>query len=430
MTQTCGLPLVTEMSSSLRAVAVPSYSVPGCHGWSYSSVIIASASSSITSLEALQQHHGQLIAAVNSLGSLSGCLALQAAIAQASCFASFRALSQQAAQDKGPSRGSSKTAAAALPGNFKRVDVTGSHAESMACVAESRAHVACIDCVTYALLLQQQPEISRHIRVVARTPSAPCLPYCTSITSSEATCDALFSALEAAAADPRLQHVREALKITGFQRYSRVPLGDTHADNSVSVHHASTAPSCSVMQRQPSHGLAPKCLSTLSCVSSASLPPLCPYQVAVSRLFLRARGSNSVRTPHPAATIALLDDHQVDGSELLAQPLGVCPAAAVVADMEMAGKGCFCNACFAGALPSTRSLRTCCITIIMTTSSSKSPVYSSQNHCWGLSLPLLVPQATPPSSKASLPAAETRARSFPVDDRRLSLLLPPPPLRK
>jgi hypothetical protein len=114
----------------------------------------------------------------------------------------------------------------------------------------------------------------------------------------------LFVALEAAVADPQLQHVREALKITGFQRYSRVHLGDTLVDGTDVVHRAPTAQSCSVMQRQPSHGLAPKCPSTVSRVSLASLPPLCPYQVAVSRLFLRARGSDSVHTPHPAAIIA------------------------------------------------------------------------------------------------------------------------------
>jgi hypothetical protein len=34
------------------------------------------------------------------------------------------------------------------------------------------------------------------------------------------------------------------------------------------------------------------------------------------------------------------DACQVNGSELLAQPLGICPAAAAAADMEMAGEWC------------------------------------------------------------------------------------------
>jgi hypothetical protein len=99
------------------------------------------------------------------------------------------------------------------------------------------------------------------------------ISYCTSSTASAAACDLLFQALEAAAADPQLQGVREELKITGFERYSRAILEQTH---------------CVEQQQQQQR---------VDSGMPSSLSPkrlLCPYQVAVSRLFLRARGSYSV----------------------------------------------------------------------------------------------------------------------------------------
>jgi ABC-type phosphate/phosphonate transport system substrate-binding protein len=245
LTQTCGLPLVTTMSACLKAVAVPCYRVPGCHGSSYSSVIVVPSSSSLRSLDNVRLQHKDIVVAVNSTDSLSGCLALKATISHPLCNAAFEAHSRHR-----PGGSESSTAPVTF---FKRINVTGSHAESLACVADSRAHLACIDCVTYALILQQQPDISRQIRIIARTPSAPSLPYCTSITTSDAACEALFQALEAAAVDPALQDVRDSLKITGFRRY--------------------------------------ECARLEGCAHDVML---CPYKVAVSRLFLRARGSGSV----------------------------------------------------------------------------------------------------------------------------------------
>ncbi len=245
LTQTCGLPLVSTMSACLKAVAVPCYRVPGCHGSSYSSVIVVPSSSGLFSLDDVRLRHKDIVIAVNSVDSLSGCLALKATISHPLCNAAFEAHSQH---QSGGSECSTTPVAF-----FKRINVTGSHAESLACVADSRAHLASIDCVTYALLLQQQPDISRQIRIIARTPSAPSLPYCTSVTTSDAACEALFQALEAAAADPALQDVRDSLKIIGFRRYECVPLE-----------------------------------------GCAHVVMLCPYKVAVSRLFMRARGSGSV----------------------------------------------------------------------------------------------------------------------------------------
>lgn len=291
LTQTCGLPLVTQLSSALKAVAIPSYCASGCHGWSFSSVIVSNSESSITSLDHILQRHGAIIVAVNSPGSLSGCLALQAAIAQPTCHASFSALSRL-----NPNLGESYTP---LPAYFKRIDITGSHAASLARVVESRAHIASIDCVTYALLLQQQPDISRHIRVVARTPSVPCLPYCTSITASDATTDALFLALQAAATDPELEGVRQKLMITGFQRYSQSVSDGAQVDGGGCV--KSTAEYEAPADAMP-HA---ECRSPLLCAGfsemSTSALPLCPYEVAVSRLFLRARGSGSVSVSQSVA---------------------------------------------------------------------------------------------------------------------------------
>jgi ABC-type phosphate/phosphonate transport system substrate-binding protein len=179
LTQTCGLPLVTTMSASLQAIAVPCYRVAGCHGSSYSSVVIAHIQSPVISLDYIRQNPGNIAAAVNSIGSLSGCLALQASISLPSCSAQFAAL------DPGSSSSSSSSSNTPVPAFFKRIDVTGSHADSIAAVCASRDHIACIDCVTFALILQQHPHLSLSIRVIARTPSAPCLPYVTRPSHSE-----------------------------------------------------------------------------------------------------------------------------------------------------------------------------------------------------------------------------------------------------
>jgi hypothetical protein len=344
LTQTCGLPLVTSMAASLKAVAMPCYrcdrvfirgllypfkhiptpsplfpcSAPGCHGWSYSSVIIAPSSSAIHSIDHILRRHHDLVVAVNSLTSLSGCLALQATIAHPLCLAAFELPPPPSAPP--PSS------------FFKRIDITGSHSASLERVAASSADVACIDCVTYALLLQQQPSISRQIRVIARTPSAPCLPYCTSITSSQATCDLLLQALQAAAADPCLQSVREALKITGFQPYSCVLTEDPRSG----VRPLASASASGSLRCAPVHGVS-AAKSPLPQTFPSPHLLLCPYQLAVSRLYLRARGSSSVRTLIQSTLQTPLDDAQVNGSELLAAPGGISPATAACADLAMAG---------------------------------------------------------------------------------------------
>lgn len=153
LTQTCGLPLVTTMSAALQAVAIPSYRAAGCHGWCYSSVVVANAHSNITSLDYVRLNHNSVIVAINSAGSLSGCLALQAAISMPSCSAAFAAFDRPSPPTPPPPF-------------FKRIDVTGSHADSLAAVCTSRDHIACIDCVTFALLLQQHPHISLSVRVI------------------------------------------------------------------------------------------------------------------------------------------------------------------------------------------------------------------------------------------------------------------------
>ena len=59
---------------------------------------------------------------------------------------------------------------------FRELVTTGSHQESVRCVAEGRADVAAIDCVTFALLRAHRPELLNGVAVFGRTPPLPGLP--------------------------------------------------------------------------------------------------------------------------------------------------------------------------------------------------------------------------------------------------------------
>ncbi len=60
---------------------------------------------------------------------------------------------------------------------FRAIVVTGSHEASVAAVAEGRADLAAIDCVSFALLARGRPELIERVAVVAESPLSPCLPF-------------------------------------------------------------------------------------------------------------------------------------------------------------------------------------------------------------------------------------------------------------
>lgn len=180
LSQTCGNPYVRAYRDRLRLVATPRYAAPGCDGPRYASVLVVRADAPG---DGLADFRGA-VCAVNSWDSLSGWVALAAALPE--------------------------------PRFFRAALVTGAHADSVAAVATREADIAAIDCVTYALLQRHRPAATAGLRVIGRTALAPSLPLVTRRDVDDGTIEALQSALRDALADPALAEARAALLIEGI----------------------------------------------------------------------------------------------------------------------------------------------------------------------------------------------------------------------
>lgn len=181
LSQTCGLPLARRFHRKLQVVATPCYAAEGCDGPTYSSLILVRDDSGIRSLEDLRGR----IAAYNSTDSLSGHLVLRLVLA-----------------GFGPLLGGAVE--------------TGSHAASMTAVAEGRADVCAIDCVTWAIAERHRPQLTAGLRRIARSPIMPALPYVTSARRGDGEVAALRTGLRAAMQDPALAECRGSLLLAGF----------------------------------------------------------------------------------------------------------------------------------------------------------------------------------------------------------------------
>jgi ABC-type phosphate/phosphonate transport system substrate-binding protein len=183
--QTCGLPLTRHYRERLRIVATPCYAAEGCDGPTYSSVILVRADDDTETLEQLRG----AVAAYNATDSLSGHLALRLVLA--------------------PLMSDEPFLAAAIE--------TGSHAASMGAVAEGRADVCAIDCVSFAIAQRHRPALTEGLRRLARSPAFPALPYVTSASRTETELAALAAGLSAALLDPTLAQARTALLLAGAE---------------------------------------------------------------------------------------------------------------------------------------------------------------------------------------------------------------------
>lgn len=180
--QTCGYPYATALRDAVTYVATPGYGADGCAGTAYSSMIVVRADEPAQDLTAM----GGRNAAVNGMSSLSGCLALRLAIAA-----------------HGP---------AAMPA---QVRLSGSHRNSLRMVAARDADVCAVDAVCWALAQSHEAALVSELRVLARTPPAPALPFICSAASMPRQRDQIRAALAEALADPALDEVRAALLLTG-----------------------------------------------------------------------------------------------------------------------------------------------------------------------------------------------------------------------
>src|SRR3954451_6940994 len=184
LAQTCGYPLVTGLGRAVRLVAVPIYDFPGCTGWKHRSFIIAAAAAQARPLAGFRG----TVCAVNGFDSNSGMNLLRAAVAPLAEGAPF----------------------------FAGILETGSHPASLEAVADGRAALAAIDCVTHGHLARHRPALVARTRIVGQTPASPNLPMITPGTTSPEALAALRDALAETAMDPGFEPARRALGLTGL----------------------------------------------------------------------------------------------------------------------------------------------------------------------------------------------------------------------
>lgn len=181
--QSCGYPLTHAFADELRVVATPRHAVNGCESGCYHSVIVVHEDAPFVDLAELRGH----VAAINDEASHSGMNAFGALLAPL--------------LDEPPF--------------FRHVLVSGSHAASIDLVANGRAAVASIDCVTHALLARWRPSALTGTRILTKTASAPALPYVTRRSTSDDTLARLRAGLERAMNDAALAEVRGDLLLLG-----------------------------------------------------------------------------------------------------------------------------------------------------------------------------------------------------------------------
>lgn len=181
--QTCGYPYMEDLRESANLIATPDYALPGCEDGTHCSFLVARAGDPRRTLPGFRG----ATAAVNSDDSNSGMNLFRAAIAPLARGAPF----------------------------FGAVVATGSHIASLKAVAERRADLAAIDCVSFALIARAQPELCEQAAIVAESLRAPCLPFIASRALPEKTRDAVREALFAALADPALAGPLAAIGLRG-----------------------------------------------------------------------------------------------------------------------------------------------------------------------------------------------------------------------
>jgi ABC-type phosphate/phosphonate transport system substrate-binding protein len=195
LAQTCGYPLVSVLGDAVTLIATPEYAFPGCDGAAHRSFVMRRAGDRRGEIPAFRG----AIAAINSRDSNSGMNLFRATVAPHAAGRPF----------------------------FSKVVVTGSHAASLAAVAQGRADLAAIDCVTYGLLKRHCPEAVSGTALVAETLPSPGLPFIASSRLPEGAAVRIREALVEALEDPDLAGTRDALGLkaarpASVQDYRRV----------------------------------------------------------------------------------------------------------------------------------------------------------------------------------------------------------------
>jgi ABC-type phosphate/phosphonate transport system substrate-binding protein len=179
---TCGWPLVTQLAREVEVIGTFDPAVPWARGGRYRSVLVASKPVSI----AEWRRTPGAVAAVNATDSLSGWVSLRHA----------------------------------WSGVPEHLLVTGAHVESLRAVARGLAQVASIDAVSFELAVEAEPMTAGAVHVIGHGPLVPALPIVTASANADRV-PQLRAAIAAAVADPAMDPVCAALRISGFVTFDR-----------------------------------------------------------------------------------------------------------------------------------------------------------------------------------------------------------------
>ncbi len=179
--QTCGGPLTGAFRSCLKLIATPHYDCQGCEGANYASVLIVRRGARAKTLVQLR---GKRLA-INGTDSHSGYTALYAALAPLSRDRTY----------------------------FSETIETGTHRQSIRCVARAQADLAAIDPVAWALARRYDRAITDTLDEIGYTPAAPALPFVTSVARSTDEVDALRGALLEVVGSNAFAPLRDTLRI-------------------------------------------------------------------------------------------------------------------------------------------------------------------------------------------------------------------------
>ncbi|PUA18025.1 phosphate/phosphite/phosphonate ABC transporter substrate-binding protein [Glaciimonas sp. PCH181] len=188
LSQTCGYPLMTALRDRVQLLGTPMMAVDGCHDYFYRSVIVARAEDDRADhkLHGLPGFRGT-IGVVSQLTSHSGMNALRHSIApfaHSGCF-------------------------------FAKVQLSGSHLNSLAMLRSGAADLAAIDCVTFACASRYFPEKVAGLRVVEHTIAAPGLPLIASLQLDRSQTTLLAEVVASVCHDPQ---IAGPLQISGWAR--------------------------------------------------------------------------------------------------------------------------------------------------------------------------------------------------------------------
>ena len=180
--QVCGYPLETIFFGQAVRLGTPCYDAPGCDGPSHCGLFVVPAGSKMQELRDLRGSTFLL----NHRHSNSGMNLPRRALADIADGHPF----------------------------FARVIETGSHPGNLDRIARSEADATAVDNVTYAFWRHLRPEAARQVRVLARTPTSPAIPFVTSVATARATIAILRDALTRLGREPHAATPRAGLSLT------------------------------------------------------------------------------------------------------------------------------------------------------------------------------------------------------------------------